>query len=442
MRPIGLLAALTGTLVLASACSDGGGIAPPENTAPVADFAVPPCTINVACNFASTSTDDAAVTEWSWDFDGDGDPDANTASASFTYTTAGAFEVGLTVRDADGLSQTKTSPITIDPADPVDPVNAPPTAGFTHTCDAATCSFTSTSTDVAPGTIAAYAWSFGDGAIADVSHPSHSYAVAAPTDFTVTLTVTDNEGASDVETQTISVAPPAPPNTPPTAGFTHACSAASCSFTSTSTDVAPGTIATYAWNFGDGGTANVANPSHSYAVINPTDFTVTLTVTDNEGASDAETQTITVSPPPPGAEGCTTSGTRVNCHLDIAARSIIKLKLIGVSCDLKGERVIIPPPSGDQVFLSVCWRAVGDSTKIFGGPGDTAFIYEAGSQAVIRFVQGTAGAGEPIPSAPAAQLTGSFPNWTINFEDGDNPGAAGEPDFTDVVLQVEAIPAP
>jgi hypothetical protein len=40
------------------------------------------------------------------------------------------------------------------------------------------------------------------------------------------------------------------------------------------------------------------------------------------------------------------------------------------------------------------------------------------------------------------QVTGSFPSWTINFEDGDNPGAPGEPDFTDVVLQVEAVPAP
>jgi PKD repeat protein len=439
MRSLGMLAAVTGTLVLASACSDDGGTPPPDNTAPVANFAVPPCTINVACDFVSTSTDDAQVTAWSWDFDGDGNPDAATADASFTYTTAGTFDVSLTVRDAEGLSQTKTSTITIDPGDPV---NTPPTAGFTYTCTAADCSFTSTSTDAAPGTIAAYAWDFGDGATANVNNPSHSYTVTASTAFTVTLTVTDNEGATDLETQTITVAPSAPPNTPPTAGFSHTCNAATCSFTSTSTDVAPGTIATYAWDFGDGATADVSNPSHSYAVVNPTDFTVTLTVTDDEGATDVETQTITVSPPPPGAEGCTTSGTHVDCRLDIADRSNIKLKLIGISCDLKGERVVIPPPSGDQVFLNVCSRAVGDSTKIFGGPGDTAFIYEAGSQATIRFVQGTADAGEPTPSAPAAQLTGSFPNWTINFEDGDNPGGPGEPDFTDVVLQVEAIPAP
>jgi PKD repeat protein len=519
-----MLAVVTGTLVLASACSGDGVTPPTENTAPVASFAVPPCTINVPCDFVSTSTDDAQVTAWSWDFDGDGNADATTASASFTYATAGTFNVSLTVHDAQGLSQTKTNTITIAP---VNPANTPPTAGFTNTCNAADCSFTSTSTDAAPGTIATYAWDFGDGATADVNNPTHSYTVTAPTDFTVTLTVTDNEGATDVETQTVSVAPPntpptagfthtcnaancsftststdaapgtiatyawdfgdggtsavsnpshgyavvnptdftvtltvtdnegatdletqtitvapsAPPNTPPTAGFSHTCNAAHCSFTSTSTDVAPGTIATYAWDFGDGATAALSNPSHGYAVINPTDFTVTLTVTDNEGATDVESQTVSVAPPPPGAEGCTTSGTRVDCLLDIAERSNIKLKLTGISCTLYGERVVIPPPSGDQVFLYVCLRAVGDSTKIFGGPGDSAFVYEAGSQATIRFRQGTADAGEPTPSAPVGQLTGSFPNWTINFEDGANPGGPGEPDFTDVVLQVEAIPA-
>ena len=521
MRSIGLLAAVTGTLLLA--CGGDGGT-PPENTAPVANFALPSCTINVPCDFVSTSTDDAAVTAWSWDFDGDGTPDATTANASFTYTTSGDLAVSLTVQDAEGLSGTKTSTITIAS---VDPTNTPPTAGFTHTCEGAACSFTSTSADVAPGTIASYAWTFGDGGTADVNNPSHTYTATVPTDFTVTLTVTDDGGATDVETQTVSVTPAAantpptagftftctaldcsftststdaapgtiasyawtfgdngtadvpnpshtytatvptdftvtltvtdndgatdvetqtvsvtPPNTPPTAGFTFTCNAASCSFTSTSTDAAPGTITTFAWTFGDGAMASEANPSHSYNVAATTDFTVTLTVTDNDGATDDETHTVTVSPPPPGAEGCTTSGTHVDCLFDITAESTIKLKLLGVSCELNGERVTIPQPIGDQVFLNVCSKAVGDSTKIFGGPADTAIVFLAGSQVRIRFSQGTAGPGDPAPAAPTAQFKGSFPNWTVNFEDGDHAGEPGEPDFADVVLSVEAVAHP
>ncbi len=451
MRSTRMLAVVTGALVLASACSgDGGdlpGTPPSENTAPVADFTMPPCTIDQACNFASISTDDAVVTAWSWDFNGDGAEEANTANASFTYETAGDFAVSLKVSDAQGLSQTKTSTITIAPGEPVDPGNTPPTAGFTHTCDAVSCNFISTSVDAAPGSIATYAWTFGDDTGADVANPSHGYTVTVPTDFTVTLTVTDNDGATGVASQTISVVPatpPPPPNTPPTAGFTHVCDAtANCSFTSTSTDLAPGTIATHAWDFGDGAAGDGATPSHRYSVVNPTDFTVTLTVTDNEGASDVETRTITVTPPL-APQGCTlVSSTRVECRLDIAERSIIMLRLLASSCDLQGQRVSIPPPSGDQVFQHVCTRAVGDSTKIYGGPGDTAFIYEAGSQVTLRFVQGTPPrASDPVPGAPAGQVTGSFPNWTISFDDGDDQGAPGEPDFLDVVVSAEARPAP
>jgi PKD repeat protein len=427
-----MLAVVTGTLVLASACSDGAGTPPSDNTAPEANFAVPPCTIDVPCDFASTSTDDEGVTRWSWDFDGDDAADANTANASFRYSTAAAFDVSLTVWDAQGLSHTKTSTITIAAG------NTPPTAGFTYACTAADCTFTSTSADAAPGTIAIYAWTFGDGAEADVSTPSHSYTVTAPTDFTVTLTVTDNDGATDVETQTVTVSPP--PNTPPTAGFTYSCPGAVCTFTSTSTDVVPGSIVTYAWTFGDDGTADVMNPKYSYAITVPHDFTVTLTVTDDQGLTDVETKTIPVSPPPHVPEGCATTGNRIDCAFDITVRSHVRLTLLGVSCDLDGQRVVIPPPIGDQSFLGVCKRTAGEFYKIYGGPHDSAIVFEVGSQARIRFVQGTPDGGQPAVAPPAAQVTGTFPLWTINFEDGANPGGAGEPDFTDVVLKVEAVP--
>jgi PKD repeat protein len=522
-----MLAVVTGMLVLASACSDGAGTPPPENTAPEAKFAVPPCIIDVACDFTSTSTDDAQVTGWSWDFDGDGVPDRTTATASYTYTTDGDFDVSLTVHDAQGLSHTKTSTLTIAP---LPPANAPPMASFTHSCNTKDCTFVSTSTDVAPGTIATYAWTFGDGGTAQVNNPSHSYNVTALTDFTVTLTVTDNEGASDIETKTVTVNPAPPVNAPPTAGFTHSCNATACTFVSTSTDVAPGTIATYAWTFGDGATAQVKNPSHGYNITATTDFTVTLTVTDNQGAADVETQTITVDPvpsanPPPTAsftpwcygescifaststdvapgtiatyawtfgdggtedwkkpshvysitgrttftvtltvtdnegatavatktvtvtplppavEGCTTSGKVVDCVLDIPARSTLKLKLLAIDCDprrLTGSKISTPPPVGDQSFLSVCWRTVGEEIGVFGGRLDELIVYQAGTQARIWFTQGDAAANVPAPAPPAGQLVGSFPDWTINFEDGDHAGAPGEPDFSDVVLGVHA----
>jgi PKD repeat protein len=434
-----MMAVVTGTLVLASACSDGTGTPPPDNTGPTADFDLPPCTINVPCNFASKSTDDVAVTDWSWDFDGDDHPDANTATASFRYETAADFSVSLTVHDAQGLSSTKTRTLTVAPG------NTPPTASFTYSCTRADCTFTSTSTDVAPGTIATYAWTFGDGATADVSNPLHTYAATVPTDFTVTLTVTDNEGATDVETQTVTITPI---NTPPTAGFTYTCNAASCRFTSTSTDLAPGTITTYAWTFGDLGTANVMNPLHAYAITVPTDFTVTLTVTDNEGATDVETQTVSVSPPVVGAEGCfnKTIGNParavVDCAFNVTAKSTMKVKLLAINCDIEGQRVVAPPPIGDQMFLAVCERTAGEEIGIFGGPLDKLIVYEAGSQVVIRFFQGFADRRHPVLEPPSATFEGTFPDWTMHFEDGSEPGEPGEPDFADVVVGLHATVIP
>src|SRR3954469_2759677 len=139
MRSIGLLAVVTGTLVLASSCSDGSSLS--DNAAPVANFELPACRINESCEFVSTSTDDAGVTGWIWDFNGDNTPDANTGPAAYTYTAAGAFDVSLTVVDAEGLSQRKTSRITIDPA-PVN--NTPPTAAFTSSCSGLNCTFANT----------------------------------------------------------------------------------------------------------------------------------------------------------------------------------------------------------------------------------------------------------------------------------------------------------
>ncbi|MDQ3200118.1 MAG: PKD domain-containing protein, partial [Verrucomicrobiota bacterium] len=61
-----------------------------------------------------------------------------------------------------------------------------------------------------------------------------------------------------------------------------------------STDL-DGVISSYVWDFGDGATATVANPSHTYTA--PGKYVVTLKVTDNLGAMTSNTVQVNVTAP-------------------------------------------------------------------------------------------------------------------------------------------------
>lgn len=81
--------------------------------------------------------------------------------------------------------------------------NTPPHASFTSTCSALVCSFTDTSTD-AEGTLVAWRWDFGEGSSATEQDLSHTYVENGT--YTVTLSVTDEDGATDSTTQSLTVA--------------------------------------------------------------------------------------------------------------------------------------------------------------------------------------------------------------------------------------------
>ena len=89
--------------------------------------------------------------------------------------------------------------------------NAAPSAGFTHSCTGLTCTFTDTSTDT-DGTIASRSWNFGDNTSSTATNPSHTYGAGGT--YTVRLTVTDDDGATNSTSQNVTVTAPS------TGGFT------------------------------------------------------------------------------------------------------------------------------------------------------------------------------------------------------------------------------
>ena len=150
--------------------------------------------------------------------------------------------------------------------------------------------FNDTSTDL-DGDIVSWLWDFGDGSTSTLQNPLHQYSDNGT--YTVTLNVTDDDGATDGTSHQISVS-----NVGPTADFTYSSANITVivndpvQFTDASKDT-DGTIVSWLWDFGDGSTSTGQHPTHSY--VKKGTYTVSLTVTDNDGDSNTKAKYLTVS---------------------------------------------------------------------------------------------------------------------------------------------------
>ncbi|MFN8395263.1 MAG: PKD domain-containing protein [Bacteroidia bacterium] len=171
----------------------------------------------------------------------------------------------LTVSDTvSGCTDDANATVTI--TDPVANFTAAPTFG----CGPLTVNFTDLSTGATT-----WNWDFGDGGTSNAQNPTHTYQ--NPGTYTVTLTIGDNNGCTDVVVQTNLVTVIGP-----LVDFVgvplNGCDSITVNFTDLSTPGAP--IVSWLWDFGDGNTSTLQNPTHQYL---PGSWTVSLTVTDAVG---------------------------------------------------------------------------------------------------------------------------------------------------------------
>ncbi|MHA3723936.1 PKD domain-containing protein [Leucobacter sp. HY1910] len=173
------------------------GTAP--NVKPTASFVPTTNRLNVSVDGTASSDPDGTIAEYRWDW-GDGAPTSTGATSTHTYAAAGAYTITLTVTDNDGATSSKTAQVSVAP-------NQAPTASFTTTTAELTVSVNGSDSADPDGTIASYSWDWGDGSPAGSgATATHSYAT--PGDYTLKLTVTDNEGATGVTSHPVSVSLP------------------------------------------------------------------------------------------------------------------------------------------------------------------------------------------------------------------------------------------
>ncbi len=221
-----------------------------------------------------------------WNF-GDGTAHANVPQPVHTYTSTGTFTITLKVTNSSSLSDTKTAQVTID---------RPPVAnaGGPYTVASGTpLSFNGSGSSDPDGDTLTFDWDFGDGsAHASGASPSHTYVNGGT--YLAVLTATDGKGGADSKFANVTVTGTST-NNPPVAKITGPTSGAlSMSYNfdaSTSTDPDNDPL-TFAWDFGDGGTAVGAQASHTWLTGGP--FTITLTASDGKGGVNSAMQSITI----------------------------------------------------------------------------------------------------------------------------------------------------
>jgi PKD repeat protein len=155
---------------------------------------------SVSIDGGASVTPGASVDEYAWDFQGDGTWDATGRIVSTTFTDKGPHTVTLKVTDSLGNSAQDTMTVTI--------LNRAPVSSFEsaspYSTSADDFAFTDGSTD-ADGTIASWAWDFGDGGAGTGKTTTHRFGQAGS--YEVKLTVTDSDGGTNTTTRTVVVKP-------------------------------------------------------------------------------------------------------------------------------------------------------------------------------------------------------------------------------------------
>ena len=271
-----------------SGCADSGEA---DRPAPVSSFTTEKESYAAGEKIVFTNTStfgSGEIIAYEWDF-GDGSARSTRREPVKVYGKAGAYTVRLVVTGDNGAAGQCERPLVIREDDRE--LIADFSFAKAEYAVGEPVSFVNESS-FENGEIVAYAWDFGsgDGDTSTEENPSKRYS--APGDYTVSLTVTTDNGREKSCQKTVRVYDA---GTPPVAAFACApevlFAGEEVAFTNLSTDE-DGAVVGWSWDFGDGTTSAERHPVHTYPEKGA--YRVTLTVTDDAGVTDMLEKTVNI----------------------------------------------------------------------------------------------------------------------------------------------------
>jgi probable HAF family extracellular repeat protein len=294
-------------LVLLLACQPDVVHAPQPNRSPTAAIAAPNAGIEgtpIEFSAQSSSDPDGDSLSYAWTF-ADGQRSAG-ALVGHAFRNDGSYQVTLIVEDSHGASDTARTTVTVANAAPIiTALTIPSTPVPLGTPAIVHVAFSD------PGTLdlltASVDW--GDEWSSPIVNGSASYSYRAVGNYTVTVTVRDDDGGITQQTaSTALVVGPHPQNRPPVAqlrGPSTAREGEAVRFYANESIDPEGGPLKYSWDLGTG-TRSPFGLGPSENGFGPPDngiYTISVIVADTGGAADTASTTLTVANAPPVLSG-------------------------------------------------------------------------------------------------------------------------------------------
>ncbi|SPD72924.1 hypothetical protein PITCH_A1590006 [uncultured Desulfobacterium sp.] len=252
-----------------------------------------PYTVNegapLTLNGTGSSDPNGDAITYAWDLDNDGEyDDATGPTPTFTWPDNGIYTIGLQVSDSQ-LTGTGSTTVTVN--------DLGPHAAFAWSpepqVEGAAVNFTDASTST-PDTITGWSWDFGGAGTSSDQNPSFTFSDNGT--YSVTLTITDEDGSTDSVSHSVTITDGGP--TAQLAGDAALNEGQAGNYDAGGSTSSPDAIVSYEWDWNYDGSFDASGdtgPTHSHVWSDNGSYTVAVRVTDDDGSTNIATLTVTVN---------------------------------------------------------------------------------------------------------------------------------------------------